>query len=67
MHLDYAELSALGSLALISGGNAVFHGDNVVSTRPGYRPTVSLRGVELTHGRYFYEVRSHSLLQQLDC
>ena len=55
-HLDYAELSALGSLALVSGGSISISGDNVVSTRPGYRPTVSMRGVEITSGKWFYEV-----------
>jgi hypothetical protein len=48
--MNYAQLAALGSLFLLSGGNAQFHGDNRVSTRPGYRPTVAPRGVMLAKG-----------------
>ncbi len=53
-HLTYAQLSALGSLFLISGGSATVTG-GVVSARTGYRPTISPRGVQLTEGRWFYE------------
>eukprot|EP00466_Bigelowiella_natans_P015194 jgi/Bigna1/85176/estExt_fgenesh1_pg.C_20373 len=55
-HMSYAELSALGSMSLASGGMAYFHDDGLVSTRPGYRPTLCARGVLIQSGRYYYEV-----------
>eukprot|EP00467_Chlorarachnion_reptans_P010822 CAMPEP_0114525784 /NCGR_PEP_ID=MMETSP0109-20121206/22631_1 /TAXON_ID=29199 /ORGANISM="Chlorarachnion reptans, Strain CCCM449" /LENGTH=5518 /DNA_ID=CAMNT_0001707433 /DNA_START=63 /DNA_END=16619 /DNA_ORIENTATION=+ len=55
-HMSYAELSALGTLSLASGGLASFHDDSLVSTRPGYRPTICPRGICIRQGKWYYEV-----------
>lgn len=55
-HLTYSNIADIGKLFLSSGGSAVFHGDNVVSTRAGYRPSISPRGVLLDSGKWYYEL-----------
>ena len=53
---DWRRLASLGQYFISSGGQAQFHGDGRVTTVPGYRPSVSPRGVALTQGKWFYEV-----------
>jgi hypothetical protein len=53
---DWRRLASLGQYFICSGGQAQFHGDGRVTTVPGYRPSVSPRGVALTQGKWFYEV-----------
>ena len=50
-HLVYEGLTTLGSLLVVSGGNAKVQ-DNTVSTQAGFRPTVAPRGVQLIEGRW---------------
>ena len=47
----YAQLSNLGLPFLRSGGAATFYGD-VLSTLPGYRPTITPRGLALPFGKW---------------
>lgn len=54
--MSYAELSAIGSLRLLSGGAAVIQDDNLISTAPGHRATVSPRGVIIREGCYYFEI-----------
>jgi hypothetical protein len=48
---SFAQLSNLGVPFLRSGGAATFYGD-VLSTLPGYRPTITPRGIALPSGKW---------------
>lgn len=51
-----AELSAIGNVGLITGGRITFHGDSLVKTFPGYRPTIAPRSVSIKDGQWYFEV-----------
>ena len=54
--LDWRRLASVGTLFLASGGTVLQRGDRLLSTRLGYLPTVSPRGVAITSGTFYFEV-----------